>query len=216
MTLLVKDANLIMYADNHVLYATGLNHNIVPSRLQDQGELAKSWYRDNFLLANTYKFQCLTINPRNIDSDKQTKALQIGDQIITNTPQIKLLGVEIDDWLNFTNHISNICIKVSQKVGVLMRLRNLIPCKAKLTIYKSSILPHLTYCHLVWHTCRSSDRRKIDRIQERALKAVFSSHSETCENHLAHARLPSLQNRRLQDIAILMYKVKNGLVPNII
>ena len=86
-----------------------------------------SWYRDNFLLANTEKFQCLTINPRNIDSDKQTKALQIEDEIITNTSQIKLLGVEIDDKLNFTSHISNTCIKASQKVGVLLRLRNLIP-----------------------------------------------------------------------------------------
>ena len=100
-----------------------------------------SWYGDNFLLANTEKFQCLTINPRNIDSDKQTEALQIEDQIVTNTSQIKLLGVEIDDKRNFTSHISNICIKASpQKVGVLLRLRNLIPCKAKLIIYKSSIL----------------------------------------------------------------------------
>ena len=123
--------------------------------------------------ANTEKFQCLTINPRNFDSDKQTEALQIEDQIIANTSQIKLLGVEIDDKLNFTSHISNICIKASQKVGVLLRLRNLIPCKAKLIIYKSSILPHLTYCHLVWLNCRSSDSRKIKRIQERALRAVF-------------------------------------------
>ena len=105
-----------------------------------------SCYRDNVLLANTE-------NPRNIDSDKQTEALQIEDQIIANTSQIKLLGVEIDDKLNFTSHISNICIKASQKVGVLLRLRNLIPCKAKLIIYKSSILPHLTYCHLHEKVC---------------------------------------------------------------
>ena len=116
---LVKDANLIMYADDHVLFATGLNHNIVSSRLQDQGELAMSWYRDNFLLLiqeTLTQIQC-----------KPTKALQIGDQITANTPLIKLLGVEIDDKLNFTNHISNICIKVSQKVGILMRLSNSIP-----------------------------------------------------------------------------------------
>ena len=174
-----------------------------------------SWYRDNFLLANT-EFQCLTINPRKTDSDKQTEALQIEDQFITNTSQIRLLGVEIDDKLNFTSHISNICIKASQKVGVLLRLRNLIPCKAKLIIYKSSILPHLTYCHLVWHNCRSSDSRKIERIQERALRAVFNSHSESYENLLVRAELPSLLNRRLQDIAILMYKVKYGLAPSIV
>ena len=173
-----------------------------------------SWYRDNFLLANTEKFQCFTINPRNIDSDEQTEALQIEDQIIANTSQIKLLGVEIDDKFNFTSHISNICIKASQKVGVLLRLRNLIPCKAKLIIYKSSILPHLTYCHLVWRNCRSSDSRKIERIQERALRAVFNSHSESYENLRVRAELPSLLNRRLKDIAILMYKVKYGLAPN--
>ena len=118
--------------------------------------------------------------------------------------------------LNFTSHISNICIKASQKVDVLLRLRELTPCKAKLIIYKSSILPHLTYCHLVWHNCRSSDSRKIERIQERALRAVFNSHSESYENLLVRAELPSLLNRRLQDIAILMYKIKYGLAPSIV
>ena len=56
-----------------------------------------SWYGDNFLLANTEKFQCLTINPRNIDSDKQTEVLRkIEDQIIAKTSQIKVLGVELN------------------------------------------------------------------------------------------------------------------------
>ena len=72
------------------------------------------------------------------------------------------------------------------------------------------------YCHLVWHNCRSSDSRKIERIQERALRAVFNSHSESYENLLVRAELPSLLNRRLQDIAILMYKVKYGLAPSIV
>lgn len=67
-----------------------------------------SWYRDNFLLANRDKFQRRTIYPRNIDSDKQTEALQTEDQFLTNTPQIKLLGIEKDDKINFTNHISNV------------------------------------------------------------------------------------------------------------
>lgn len=56
-----------------------------------------------------------TINPGNINSDKQTEALQSEDQIITNASQIELLGVEIDGKLNFTNHISNMCIKASVK-----------------------------------------------------------------------------------------------------
>ena len=97
-----------MYADDHQLYVTGSDYNIASSRLRYQGKLAMSWYRDNFILVNTEKFQCLTINPTNIDLDKQTEALQIEDQIITNTSQIKLLEVDIDDKLNFTSHINNL------------------------------------------------------------------------------------------------------------
>ena len=47
----------------------------------------------------------------------------------------------------------------------------------------------------MWHFCKASDARKVERVQERA-------------------NLPSLQNRRLQDLATLMYKVKYGLVPS--
>ena len=75
-------------------------------------------------------------------------------------------------------------------------------------LYKTSILPNLTYFHLVWKFCKSSDRRKIKRIQERALRAVYKSQTETYEELLTSAKLPTLYNRRLQHIAILTYKVK--------
>ena len=78
------------------------------------------------------------------------------------------------------------------------------------------MLPHLTYCYLVWHNCGSSEGRKIERIQERQLRAVFNSHSESYENLLVRAELSSLLNRRLRDITILMYKVKDGLAPSIV
>ena len=97
-----------------------------------------------------------------------------------------------------------------------MRLRNLIPCQAKLILYKTAIMPHLTYCHLVWNSCRSSDRRKIERVRERALRAVFKSTAETCEELLVRPKLPTLYNRRLRDVATSMYKVKNNLVPSCI
>ena len=106
---------------------------------------------------------------------------------------------------NFNNHNTAVCRQSSQKVGVLLRLRKLIPVSAKLQLYKSAILPHLTYCHLVWHFCRASGKRKLERIQERALRAVFNTNSLTYQELLDKAQLSSLNNRRLQNIAILMY-----------
>ena len=45
---------------------------------------------------------------------------------------------------------------------------------------------------------------------------AYNTTTETCEELLKRAKLPTLHNRRLQDIAILMYKVKNDLVPSYI
>ena len=213
LSLHIKDANLTMYADDHQLYVMGNNYEIVGSRLKAQGQLASTWYKNNFLLANTDKIQFLTVNPRKLDMEKRDVSLYIEGEDIRKSDKIKLLGVHIDENLNFTSHISDICTKASQKVGVLMRLRKLIPCSAKSVLYKSFILPHLTYCHLVWHFCKSTDSKKLERIQERALRAVYESSSETYEELLERAKLPTLYNRRLQDIMIFMYKVKYGLVP---
>ena len=133
---------------------------------------------------------------------------------IESTEKLNLLGVTIDSKLNFNYHINNVCKKASQRIGVLFRLKNLqIPTEAKLLLYKAAILPHLTYCLLTWHFCEASDRRKLERIQERGLRAVFKDKHSSYEKLLAKAGIPSLYNRQLQDIAIFMYKVKHKLLP---
>ena len=104
-------------------------------------------------------------------------------------------------------------MKVSQRISVLMRLRNLIPTMAKLQLYKSAILPHLTYCHIVWHFCRASDTRRLERLQKRGLRAVFRDTHLNYQQLLDKANLPTQCNRRLQDICILIYKAKHNLCP---
>ena len=111
------------------------------------------------------------------------------------------------------SHVSNVCKKAPRQVRVISRLRNMIPTKAKLQIYKSAILPHLTYCQTVWHFCCSSDSRKVERAQERGLRAVYCNKSATYEELLQMAELPTLRNRRLQEIAVIMYRVKNSISP---
>ena len=52
-----------------------------------------------------------------------------------------LLGVSIDDNLNFNDHITNITRKVSNQLQVLKRHKNLIPVSVKAILYKGK---HIT------------------------------------------------------------------------
>ena len=117
--------------------------------------------------------------------------LDICDEKVEQTQAIKILGVNLDDNLNFRDHIRGVYKKVGGVIRILRRLRSLILDNAKLLLYKSAIMPHLTYCYLVWHFCTASDSRKLKRLQERASRLVYKT-----------------------ALLILMFKVKNKVVVN--
>ena len=115
--------------------------------------------------------------------------------------------------LMISAHVKSVSIKTTRRIGVLSRLRKLIPVEAKLAIYKSAILPYFSYCSLVWHFCKASDRRKLERINERGLRTVFDNWKQPYEDLLRRAKLTTLTNKRLQDIATFMYKAKHKMLP---
>ena len=134
LSYLVSNANLNMYADDHQLHTMGSNAYSMKS--EAGGRSALTWYNDNYLMVNPDKFQPLMINSQNV---KDQASLTINAHVIESTADISLLGVNINEHLVFSKHISELCIKASQRVGVLSRLRNLIPTEAKL-YYSISLL----------------------------------------------------------------------------
>ena len=104
------------------------------ANLTISAEVASNWYSSNFLKGNYDKHRTLTLGSK----CDNTMRIIIDDVEVKSTDCLKLLGVSIDNDLRFDEHINTIYKKSSQRIGVLMRLRNLIQC-----------VPNLTYSHLV-------------------------------------------------------------------
>ena len=122
-------------------------------------EAVTQWYENNVLLGNKDKFKITTLAER--IEEMQTN---IDGKDILPSDKLKLLGLEIDNELNFTLHIQSICKTASSKIAVLLRLKGMIPINAKLHIYKVTILPNLTCCHTIWHFCGKSDKRNLEKL----------------------------------------------------
>ena len=91
--------------------------------------------------------------------------------------EIKLLGVTILDFkLNFNEHISKICKKASRQLNVLKRIGKLLTRLGKLTIYYSFNMSNFNYCPLVWHFCGEVNTKKVEKIQERALRFIYEDY----------------------------------------
>ena len=103
-------------------------------------ESASLWYRANLLKGNLDKYQTMALGCGRESMD----SIMIDNREVRSTECLKLLGVCIDNNLRFDEHIRSISKKGAQRVGVLMRLRNLIPTQTKLQLYKAAVLRYLT------------------------------------------------------------------------
>ena len=75
--------------------------------LETDSNTAIKWFQNNKIMVNPGKFQTIII----IDKMRKyhtNETLKIGDKIIKASSSVKLLGVKIDDQLNFNHHIPNI------------------------------------------------------------------------------------------------------------
>ena len=61
--------------------------------------------------------------------------------LLTNIMNIKLLGLEIDEELPFSEHITTVFKKVSQRISLLKKIMNYLPLKQRLLYYNSLIRP---------------------------------------------------------------------------
>ena len=75
-----------------------------------------SWFCKNFLAINHSKSQSIVFNRATVPTPSV-----IDSNELDYVPQIKLLGVIIDNSLSFKAHIKEICRKVNTKVSILRR-----------------------------------------------------------------------------------------------
>ena len=85
-----------------------------------------SWCSANKLEINPTKSAAI-ITPGKLHDVKQDVNILHNNQNITYCNSSKYLGVIIDNNLNFRTHIQNVENKVSKSVGILSKLRFLLP-----------------------------------------------------------------------------------------
>ena len=69
---------------------------------------------------------------------------------VAQTSYQKHLGSCLDEKLNFNHHIKEIISKVNKGIGIIRKLRSILPRNALLTIYKAFIRPNIDYCDFIY------------------------------------------------------------------
>ena len=75
--------------------------------LTNGGHTLSKWYKDNFLKGNYDKYNLMLLRRKNKNEDSPSINVKIDEQVIKSSPDLKLLGVTLDDELSFGTHISD-------------------------------------------------------------------------------------------------------------
>ena len=116
------------------------------------------------MIVNPGKFQSIIIDKKKQDHTKET--FEIEDKVIEAS--VKLLGVQIDDKLNFNLHITNICRSAANQLNALIRLKQFLRFEATKVLVNSYFYSNFNYCPLVWMFSSAKSLIKIESQQKKS------------------------------------------------
>ena len=202
------EVNIANYADDSTPYATNSDIQTLLSILQKNTEILMHWFNENYMKSNSDKCHLLISSPNEV-------SIKIGSDKIFNETSVKLLGVTIDQNLNFNEHVTNLCKKASKKLHALARVSKYMSMNKLRTIMKAFIESQFGYCPLIWMFHNRTLNNRINKIHERALRLVYKDNSSTFPELLSKDKSFSVHHRNLQKLAVEMYKVKHNISPQL-
>ena len=207
-----QSSSLRLYADDTTTYASDRDIVTLEISLNQDLNVLVTWFSQNYLIVNSIKTQGMVLG-----SHTHVPEFFIGETKVESANSLKILGVTIDSKLTYCEHISNMLKKVYAKIGVLRRLKRLMPRNVSLSLYKAYLLPHLEYCSPLLIGINKTLNSKLESANKYALKTLLNlGNNLDYDTILSLSDMQSLEHRRYYSSLVLLYKCMNSNGPQYI
>ena len=117
-----------MYAHDTSLTTSYPDLMTLEFKLNSDLEKIQNWLHSNKLTLNAKKTKYAIIGSRyKLNNLNHDFIVSVDNREIERVTLYKYLGVEIDKTLSWRNHTDSLCKKVSAGIGVIKRVRHLVP-----------------------------------------------------------------------------------------
>jgi len=131
----------------------------------------------------------------------------MNNKIVKAVKETKLLGITIDNNINFKEHIHIISSKISKSLGIMYKIKSIVPKSVLSKMYYSFIYPYLIYGNEIWGATDYCHTEALFLLQKKAIRIITGS------EYLAHTSplFKEMKILKLKDInkymtAVRMYK----------
>ena len=173
--------------------------------------LIDRWSTTNFLNFNISKCKYMVIS-RKLNPTLPPTDLQLNGIPLQRVVTYKYLGLLLSNNLSWSAHISSVCNKARQVLGLLYRrfYSSTNPDALK-QLYLSLVRPHLEYGCQVWDPHLVKDKMDLEGVQKFALRLAAHQWDRNYQDLLELFQVPSLEERRLELKLGLLFKIVHNL-----
>ena len=186
------------------------------TQLQTNQETVYCWAARNDMKFNSDKFEFIRYSPTK--SQLNTRNTQYYSNIGTPIQQqkhIRDLGVTISEDASFSQYINEKIATIKSKTGWVLRTFQTRDRKPILTLWKSLILSEHDYCCQLWNPHRTGEVQSMEVLQHFYIKKISGVSHLSYWNQLSKFKMYSLERRRERYIAIYIWEILEGTVPNV-
>ena len=203
----IDEGKLANYADDNTLFVDSPELSTLLRKLENDTSILVDWLKNNYFKLNAGKCQLLVAN------HTENVSVNVDNEKIECSDSVKLLGVLVDYKLDFNEHVSKLCDKVSSKLHALSRISSFMRIDRLKLLMKAFIESNFGYCPLIWMFHNRTLNNRINRLHERALRIVYKNSNSSFAELLALDNSFTIHERNLQKLATAMYKIINNLSP---
>ena len=147
--------------------------------------LHSSWCQKNDLIVNLKpgKTEIVLFGTAQKLRTQPSREVSINGETINRVNQYKYLGVTFDQQMSFSEQLSKVSKKVSQRIKMLKRVRLNITSATANLIYNSMIAPMMLYCFPVYLEL-PGPHKKFTKLETRAYKTIKAQLQNTITNKI--------------------------------
>ena len=138
-----------LFADDTVLYCTAPSLGEFEEKLNDDLSRIRLWLKRHKLTLNVSKSKFILIGGSRRLKSFGSITLKIEEQEFEQVTSYKYLGVKINETLTWSDHVELIRKRVTQRPGLLQRIKHLLLEYSRELLVSSLILPLLDYADIV-------------------------------------------------------------------
>ena len=149
-------------------------------------------------------------------STKKNQEIQVSSCSLRNEDRVKLLGIHLNNNLNFDYHVNKLCKKARKKLHALARITKYMDINKRRMLMKAFASSQFSYFPLIWMFHSRKMEHRINRIHKRALKLVYQDYPDlTFQELLTKDKSVSVHQKNLQLLATEIVKSKTGVSPEL-